>query len=1363
MRKKSDFGNRKVKETMQMKIRSMMLALAAGFAIFATPLGASAATVAKIGTTEYDTVDAAMDAAAASDTATTITLLSDSTDSTVVPTWYIKSDITIDAATKVKATISPTVNAEGVGDSVGGLAYLTSAGASNVRTVTVGENVTLSFPCAKDGLNAFYIGRNGSDDFVPVNLVLNGCVEAYIPYLGAQSTLTISKTGSLKAEWNECLQTRWGSSLTVTGTDGGWSQEKPQASFSYVNQRGGEITFKDTFVKIGLTWGGNWTINNSDNKTDCATKLTLDNTSLDGVSRFTGDGTSAYEIELKNKAKLTIKTDYAGSKGSGYFKNIAVGVVKIEAGSLISAVSVENAGKFVIDATGITEATKVFDYTGADALTLESYGTVEVTGGMAYVEDNDLWVKPLASVAKIGDVGYASLAEAIAAATSGQTITLIADITDTADAKGAAIHYDITGVTIDLNGHTYTHYNYAHVFQGTGGVIKNGKIVCAHYALSDQASWTYGSYALFIGDRVNNGVATTSFTVEDVEITGGINIYKATGVVLRNLKVNGTNYYAVWTQDNSSVTIESGSYASAGVAVLHGFSPSSMTITGGTFTGGDKPVVHSDTTASVAISGGTFDQMVDMKYCAEGFIVEANNDGGYSAVAFVAAKIGETKYPSLASALADVAEGKPLTWVDERAWPEATPVFYNGAFYAATDTKGALEVAIDAANEANADDIAKIYVRPGYETEKGLVIQAHQQMTTSIAIYGNDAKLPGGRHWSVECPSGSCTTDESTAQSLTKNVSLTICNLHNGAGFCCVRKTDYTVDLKLSACTNAFGVMNYTSAATDNKGKTNIAISDCLFDAHAWAGDSANCVAVVGAGTIEIENSTFKGVSVNVKNINGGDNAITVKNCAFTETESGSKNIRVRSFVKGAKATLTVENVTFEGSATKNFELGDNDGEDHGTVAYCISGTAGSLYLYRGTTTAETATLDSSRAYVGDNKNEKIEQGEALAVKATSSDETATVNLVLTDDDIAKVKKSLSVDDTTTSEAVAAKLNEKAVNGNPTWVNIVAGIDETNKVSVATAKNADTNTIDLGLANITAGADVGANVEIAYEIDEVDASGNVEKTGEVKSSAAIDVAAVESNAIFSVKVLVRQNGTTLATVPTTKYVGVQKTTRKAKKTIISVPWHSLADDANISVAELVMTSNLTEGDKLYVYNVTDKRYDVYTLNASKKWEATAIYTIDEKGQMSAESSGKPDGTTIARGSGVWLERQNTDTPIISYGQATNTKQDTAMAAGTKEEPKWSLAAVPSTESVSLATIAAPANSANDKVIVPTDGAPKIFTVKDGTWGYEESVDVVDRWGNKTGGVRIERKTGATLEPGTGFWYLNAGDAKTVTW
>ena len=218
-----------------------------------------------------------------------------------------------------------------------------------------------------------------------------------------------------------------------------------------------------------------------------------------------------------------------------------------------------------------------------------------------------------APVAKIGTVEYATFADAIAAAKGGDTVTLLCDVTEN-DKADAQILYNLTGVTLDLGGYTYTQKNFAHVFLGTGGVIKNGKMVCDN-----------GSYALFIGDEGE----TTAFTVDGVEMVGGINIYNASGVVLKNLTVNGTNYYAVWMDEGASATIESGTYNAGDVAVLGSGDKSELHVTGGTFCANEQKLVSANKNGVVAISGGSFTKEVLPEYCAAGFAPAQNADGTY--------------------------------------------------------------------------------------------------------------------------------------------------------------------------------------------------------------------------------------------------------------------------------------------------------------------------------------------------------------------------------------------------------------------------------------------------------------------------------------------------------------------------------------------------------------------------------------------------------------------------------------------------------------------------------------------------------------------------------------------------------------
>ena len=236
-------------------------------------------------------------------------------------------------------------------------------------------------------------------------------------------------------------------------------------------------------------------------------------------------------------------------------------------------------------------------------------------------------------IAETNGVKYKTLQAAIDAARVGtsKVVTLLADYTATeksSDGPGAV--YDITGVTFDLGGHKFSASNFAVVFAGSNGVIQNGEMICLN-----------GSYALFIGDEIE----TKGFTASNLTLTGGINVYNATMVVLDNLTVNGTNYYAVWADEHASITIESGTYTAGDVAALNAAAKSAINVTGGTFITNDKPLMG-NSKGTLQISGGTFSSEVNKDYLAKGYRLTKTGES-YG----VTAKYIETTHVSLGTAL----------------------------------------------------------------------------------------------------------------------------------------------------------------------------------------------------------------------------------------------------------------------------------------------------------------------------------------------------------------------------------------------------------------------------------------------------------------------------------------------------------------------------------------------------------------------------------------------------------------------------------------------------------------------------------------------------------------------------------------
>ena len=205
------------------------------------------------------------------------------------------------------------------------------------------------------------------------------------------------------------------------------------------------------------------------------------------------------------------------------------------------------------------------------------------------------------------------------ASDTAKTVKLVKDYTASEAANECKV-YDITGLTFDLAGFTYSCNNFSNVFQGTGGKITNGSMI----------SLSSGSYALFVGDEGE----TNGFTVENVVCTGGINVYHASNVVLKNVTAKGPNYYAVWADYYANVVIESGDYSSDGVAVLGlaAANAPSVKVTGGNFKvkSGQNLVLKDGKVnyGTPSIEGGTFNTD-PTAYLAEGKTVVASGDSKY--------------------------------------------------------------------------------------------------------------------------------------------------------------------------------------------------------------------------------------------------------------------------------------------------------------------------------------------------------------------------------------------------------------------------------------------------------------------------------------------------------------------------------------------------------------------------------------------------------------------------------------------------------------------------------------------------------------------------------------------------------------
>lgn len=299
-----------------------------------------------------------------------------------------------------------------------------------------------------------------------------------------------------------------------------------------------------------------------------------------------------------------------------------------------------------------------------------------------------------AGVAKIGDKYYDTLADAIAAAKDGETVTLTADTTEDVTITG--------NITLDLGTKTLTNTGAGKatltVAKGATATVKNGSIVGG-------ASY----YNIAVGTEVNStanltleNVTTTAgntgssmldnwgtLTITSGTYTGGLNVVKSEEG--STLNISGGKFELNYAESNKyngvilsagTTTISGGEFTQNATTPrwgnpqvvlamqVDGYT-SKIEITGGIFTNNKSggSIFHGSgkaTSDNFEVSGGTFNKSISDGYCADGFIPTKNADGTYGVKeGKYVAKIGSTKYETLDDAVRLAAKGKTIKLLDD--------------------------------------------------------------------------------------------------------------------------------------------------------------------------------------------------------------------------------------------------------------------------------------------------------------------------------------------------------------------------------------------------------------------------------------------------------------------------------------------------------------------------------------------------------------------------------------------------------------------------------------------------------------------------------------------------------------------------
>lgn len=213
------------------------------------------------------------------------------------------------------------------------------------------------------------------------------------------------------------------------------------------------------------------------------------------------------------------------------------------------------------------------------------------------------------AVASINGKTYDDLQLAFNEVKTGEVITLLQDVDMTNIDNVCTVNLP-DKVVFDLGGHNINIKWISSasignlIFEGSDITIRNG-------SFSGKLS-----YSLWIGDTVDSN----HIVLENIRTDGGINVYHAHNVILKNVEAIGHDYYAVWVDNDASVVIESGKYKTNGknglVGIADSNSGSSLKILGGSFTTNDQKFLPNSIKPS--ISGGTFNMNVE-PYLVSGY------------------------------------------------------------------------------------------------------------------------------------------------------------------------------------------------------------------------------------------------------------------------------------------------------------------------------------------------------------------------------------------------------------------------------------------------------------------------------------------------------------------------------------------------------------------------------------------------------------------------------------------------------------------------------------------------------------------------------------------------------------------------
>lgn len=628
--------------------------------------------VAEVKGVKYETLQAAIDAAAKS---ATVTLLADTRENVTISTYGLTLDLN-----------GHTLN----GGTVAGKPALTVKNRVTVKDSSAAQTGTImrEDTAANSGVSSHYV------------------IDIQDGWLFFESGSVTNNSGVVGVK---------GASLVRVGDDS-------VAKYPGLTISGGTFT-QDNFIVIKVDRGTFYL--KEDGTLNSKNSYAVENWKFAEIKGGTVNGTvAAWPYSGGHNSDLTISggtvngnvlsVNYGSAEGK-------VAKVSITGGTVNGALDTRSYDPSTNELTSIDDATKAtIAVTGG---TFSSDPTKYVVEDSAINKNDDgTFGVAKAYLAKVGDTSYYTMDEAFKAQTaSGEAIVMLRDYT-----TGSTFNSGTIARTVDLAGHTWT-------CTGTDAnsaafeinnpnatlTVKNGKVVSSQLVglipsamggtiKYDNSSLVFDGVVMTTTARSgietngNNTNDTVTLRNSTLNVPNGFGIYfpssgtltidnsvinaKTMGVQVcaGSLNISGAGTAITVSGDGIDKTINDGAIEDgAAISIVNrtGYKGlSKIEVEGGKFTAkGDnaavkaynwKELTPSDFTQNdkVSVSGGTFSSAVDESLCADGYIPTKNADGTFGVkVGQYVAEIGSQGYESLTDAVAAAEDGQTVKLLADAA------------------------------------------------------------------------------------------------------------------------------------------------------------------------------------------------------------------------------------------------------------------------------------------------------------------------------------------------------------------------------------------------------------------------------------------------------------------------------------------------------------------------------------------------------------------------------------------------------------------------------------------------------------------------------------------------------------------------